>query len=103
MLERMGFEVIQAADGHEALNEYQRHANRISLVLLDLTMPGMDGEETFRALRRISPTVPVVMSSGFTEQEITARVAGQGLAGFLQKPYSLATLQEKIRQAIGRP
>ena len=76
---------------------------RISLVLLDLTMPGMDGEETFRALRRISPTVPVVMSSGFTEQEITARVAGQGLAGFLQKPYSLATLQEKIHQAIGRP
>jgi CheY-like chemotaxis protein/two-component sensor histidine kinase len=103
MLARMGFEVIQAGDGHEALSQFDRHANRIVLVLLDLTMPGMDGEETFRELRRISPTVPVLMSSGFTEQEITAKLAGQGLAGFVQKPYSLATLRAKVRHALERP
>ncbi len=103
MLVRLGFEVIEAANGPEAVEQFERHSDHVTLVLLDLTMPGMDGEETFRALRRIRPAVPVVMSSGFTEQEITARLAGQGLAGFLQKPYSMAALREKVRQALTRP
>jgi PAS domain S-box-containing protein len=100
MLVRLGFEVIEAANGYDALAQFERHADRISLVLLDLTMPGMDGEETFRALRRISDEVPVLMTSGFTEQEITARLAGQGLAGFLQKPYSMAGLRARVRKAL---
>ena len=73
---------------------------RSALVLLDLTMPHMDGEETFRELRLINPEVRVVMSSGYTEQDITSRFAGKGLVGFVQKPYSLAELRAQLWAAL---
>jgi CheY-like chemotaxis protein len=102
MLERLGFDVLTANDGREALQVYAAHADEIALVLLDLTMPHLDGEETFRELRRLYPGVRVVMSSGYSESDITARFAGKGLAGFVQKPYDLATLQERLRAAGGK-
>ena len=70
--------------------------DEIVVVLLDLTMPHLDGEETFRELRRLRPDVRVILSSGYNEQETTDRFAGKGLAGFLQKPYGLRPLGEKI-------
>jgi PAS domain S-box-containing protein len=99
MLSRLGFRVLTAADGPEALSIYARHRDEISLVLLDLTMPHMDGEETFRELSRLDPEVRVVISSGYTEQDISSRFAGKGMAGFVQKPYSLAQLKEQLRMA----
>jgi DNA-binding NtrC family response regulator len=63
-------------------------------------MPHMDGEETFRELRRINPDVRVVLSTGYSEQDITPHFAGQGLAGFIEKPYGLRTLVQKMRQVI---
>ena len=100
MLAALGFTVLSAADGREALAVYAQHQDEIALVLLDLTMPHMDGEEAFRELRLINPEVRVVMSSGYTEKDITARFAGKGLMGFVQKPYSLAELAEKLRAAL---
>lgn len=97
MLERNGFRVLTAADGREALEIYRARRDEIALVLLDLTMPDLDGEETFHELRRIDPNVRVVMSSGYTESEIIPRFAGQPLAGFLQKPYSTAALMDCLR------
>ena len=97
MLERNGFQVLTAADGRAALKIYQAQRDAIALVLLDLTMPDLDGEETFHELRQIDPNVRVVMSSGYTESEIMPRFADQGLAGFLQKPYSTAALMECLR------
>ncbi|MHC1744177.1 MAG: response regulator [Syntrophobacteraceae bacterium] len=96
MLERLGFEVLTARDGREALDVYEQSKDRIDLVLLDLTMPHMDGEETFRELRRIAPAMPVIMSSGYTEHEISARFAGKGLAGFIQKPYTMQELRKRL-------
>ena len=90
MLSRLGFAVLAAADGQEALAMYREHMDEITLVLLDLTMPGMDGAETFHALRALDATVRVVMSSGYGEQDMATRFAGEGLAGFLPKPYTLA-------------
>jgi CheY-like chemotaxis protein len=89
-----------AANGQEALRLFQGIHQGVSLVLLDLTMPEMDGERTLHALRALRPEVPVVMSSGYTEQEITARLAGQGVAGFIQKPYTQASLLATVRTAI---
>ncbi len=93
MLERLGFQVLTARDGVEALEVYQQRHPEIAGVLLDLTMPQMDGEETLRELRKIHPSVRVVLSSGYNKQEITQRFAGKGLAGFIQKPYRLAELK----------
>jgi len=64
-----------------------------------MTMPRMDGEEAFRALRRIRPDVRVVLTSGFSEQDATHRFAGKSLAGFIQKPYSMAQLVAIMRKA----
>ena len=96
MLERMGYTVYTASDGREGLDVIEQSQKRIDLVILDLTMPRMDGEETFRELRRIAPTIPVLMSSGYSEHEISARFAGKGLAGFIQKPYTMQELRTRL-------
>ncbi|GFO68177.1 hypothetical protein GMLC_17560 [Geomonas limicola] len=96
LLHELGFTVICAADGEEALSCYQAHGEEISLVLMDLTMPNLNGEEAFRELVRLDPGVRVVLSSGFTEQEVTGKFPGQRLAGFMQKPYTLTALRELL-------
>lgn len=100
MLEALGFRVILAADGQEAVGRFRADPGSFRLVLLDLTMPRLGGEEAFRELRRVRPDVRVLLMSGYTEQEVTTRFAGKGLAGFLQKPFQLATLLAKVRQAL---
>jgi CheY-like chemotaxis protein len=100
MLDRMGFSVLTAPDGHEALEMFREHANEIVCVLLDLTMPHMDGVEAFRAMRRLHPGVTVILCSGYNEQDATQRFAGKGLAGFIQKPYEMAVLREKLKKVL---
>jgi len=85
--EMAGFRVEEAADGREALARFTARPDDVSAVLLDMTMPGMDGEECFRELRRVRPDVRVILSSGYNEQDATSRFAGKGLAAFIQKPY----------------
>ena len=99
MLERMGFRVLLASDGREGVvifRETEASGVRITCVLLDLTMPHMDGEEAFHELRRLRPDVTVVLASGYSEATLFGRFANLGFSGFLQKPYRLATLQHKI-------
>jgi len=99
MLKDIGFtDIYTASDGEEALRVYQRERENIGLILLDLTMPHMDGEETYRRLRLIDPGVRVILSSGYTENDIEDRFAGKGLCGFLQKPY----MPERLRRAVAR-
>ncbi len=100
MLERLGFQVLLAADGRAALEMYALHRDEIVLVILDLTMPRMSGEEAFREMRQIDPKVRVLMSSGYAENDILSRFAGKGAAGFIQKPYTLAMLRERVRSAL---
>jgi PAS domain S-box-containing protein len=101
MLERMGFGVLTARDGREALKVLGEHAGEIVCVLLDLTMPHMDGEEAFREMRRLHPGVVVILCSGYNEQDATQRFAGKGLAGFIQKPYRSDGLRAKLREVLG--
>ncbi|MBI5154672.1 PAS domain S-box protein [Candidatus Poribacteria bacterium] len=102
ILERLGFKELLAQDGLDAVQVFQAHQDEIICVILDLTMPRMDGEEAFRELRQINPGVRVLMSSGYNEQEVVGRFAGKGLAGFVQKPYRAAELVAKVRQAMER-
>jgi PAS domain S-box-containing protein len=100
MLEKLGFRVLTARDGVEAVEIFRLQSRNITCVVLDLTMPRMEGEETFRRLRQLRPGVPVVISSGYNEQEVIQRFAGQGLAGFIQKPYDFKCLQETLGKVL---
>jgi len=95
-----GYTVLEAENGKIALELFDRHANQISAVLLDLTMPVMNGEETLRFLRVRQRHVPVILSSGYAEDEATRRFVGKGLAGFIQKPYTAAHLANKIKSIL---
>ena len=100
MLKAHGFEVVLAADGREALARFREQAGRFRLVLLDLTMPHLNGEETFRELRQIQPDARVLLMSGFNEQEAINRFTGKGLAGFVQKPFTPESLLAKLQAVL---
>jgi CheY-like chemotaxis protein len=101
MLELLGFQVVVSNDGRAALEVFRERHAEFTCVLLDLTMPHMDGEETYREMRRIDKSVKVIMSSGYNEQEVTQRFVGKGLAGFIQKPFQFEALQAKLREVLG--
>ena len=100
MLQKSGYIVLTAVDGRQGVELYRQHAGEIDLVLLDMTMPQMGGEEAFGELRRICSDVRVILSSGYSEQDATNRFAGKGLAGFIQKPYRSAELLVKVREVL---
>ena len=100
MLKRLGFHVLSATNGREGLNIFREQADAIACVILDLTMPEMGGEETFCELIRRRSDVRVILSSGFDEQEVTRRFVGTRLAGFIQKPYTLAKLRKALTRVL---
>jgi PAS domain S-box-containing protein len=102
MLERTGYVVVLAEDGKEGVELFQVLADKLSLVLLDMTMPAMSGEEALSRMKAIKPDIKVILSSGFNEVEAVRRFTGKGLAGFLQKPYSSAALREKVAAVLER-
>ena len=102
VLEHVGFEVLTAADGRDAVDVFRARADEITCVILDLTMPHMDGEAALREIRRIKEDARVILASGYSAREVTTRFAGKGLAGFIQKPYSLGTLTAKVREVLAR-
>ena len=82
-----GFEVITVQSGFECLERFRKEPHGFDLILLDLSMPFMDGEETFRRLREIYPDVVVLLSTGFMAQERVDRMLAAGMAGFIRKPH----------------
>lgn len=102
VLERIGFDVLDAADGLDGVEVFQKERGRIRLTLLDLTMPRMDGEETFRQLRKLDPDVRVVLMSGYNAQNVTTQFIGKGLAGFVQKPFRAEELEAQVRAVLDR-
>ena len=100
MLERYGYTVIVAENGKEGVELFEALGDKISAVLLDMTMPVMSGEEAFRRMKAIRPDICVVLSSGYNEGEAIRRFTGKGLAGFIQKPYSATALAEKLKSVL---
>ncbi len=100
-LNRMGFTVLTAENGREGVKVFREHAQEIICILLDLTMPLMGGAETLEELLIIQPDVRVILCSGYNEQTISQRFEGKGLAGFIQKPYNMTNLQEKLDELLG--
>jgi len=100
MLKDMGFDVITAVDGVDGIEQYQRHRNEIVAVLLDMTMPRLDGIGCYRELQRIDEHVTVIISSGYSEDEAMGRFRGEGVAGFVQKPYLPEVLEKTLRHVV---
>lgn len=99
-LELKGFDVLHAHDGQEAVDLVRQHGRAIGLVLLDMTMPHMGGEEAFREMRLLQPKLRVILSSGYGEGEAMGRFTGQGLKGFIQKPYGPRELLAKVQAVL---
>ena len=102
-LARAGFEVLTASSGADALRCVGARADDIGLVILDLTMPELDGRDTLIALRKLRPSLRVVLTSGYSEQEALREFGDGTLAGFLQKPFGPRTLIDCVTRAIGLP
>jgi CheY-like chemotaxis protein len=100
MMRHLGFETVGASDGAEAVRVFEAHRDRVRVVLLDMMMPVMSGRETLSALRALEPNLPIVMSSGFNEQEAITRLAARGMTCFLQKPYQIADLEMALRDVV---
>jgi len=100
-LERHGYTVLLADSGLAAIDVLRRHPGEIALVLLDLSMPHMNGEEALPELRKIRPEVKVVVSSGYSESEAMALFKGQRVAGFIQKPYTSEGIASKVKACAG--
>jgi len=96
MLRRAGLEVMTANDGLHGVETLRNHAEKISLVLLDLSMPRMDGEQAFHAMRKIRHDIPIVLSSGYVEADARDNLEGFGLSGFIRKPFTYEELTERI-------
>jgi PAS domain S-box-containing protein len=99
-LVRAGYDVLLAENGEEAVSVFSRNADRISLILLDLVMPVMSGEEALPLLRARKPGVPVIVSSGQDEEECMRKLQGSGVVGFLQKPYRIGPLSAKVQEVL---
>jgi PAS domain S-box-containing protein len=100
ILEGFGYDVLTAENGRQGLEIFRQRSKDIDLVLLDKTMPDLDGEETFRAMKAILPDLLAILTSGYQETEVTTHFLSDELAGFVQKPYTPETLAFKIKQAL---
>ena len=97
MLQLNGFEVLVARDGLEGIELFSRDGDRIEIVLLDMTMPRMGGDEVLKQIRIAKPLVRVVLMSGYSRREAGPLLGDGSITGFLQKPFTFAQLKEQLR------
>ncbi|MEM7351688.1 MAG: response regulator [Acidobacteriota bacterium] len=100
ILEKFGFQVMTADDGRQAIEVFRPHAREFVAVLLDVTMPNLDGADAFRALRSMRPDLKVILSSGYDEGQATRQISRKELAGFLPKPYLPMDLIDLMRDIL---
>ncbi len=101
MLQRLGYTLVLAGNGLEAVEIYEGNPGKIDLVILDMIMPEMDGHKAFFRLKEIDPKVKVLLSSGYVSEENVKSVLEAGAAGFLKKPYRMVDLAKKLREILG--
>jgi CheY-like chemotaxis protein len=103
MLAKLGYRVLEAADGREALDLMSRHEGEVRLVILDMIMPGMSGSETYDRLHALHPRVRVLLSSGYSLNGQAQEIMERGCDGFIQKPFNVQDLAAKVRSMLDRP
>ena len=100
MLEKLGYEVVLAGTGRKALEIYERDQNAIDMVILDMIMPDMSGSETYNRLKEINPAIKALLSSGYSINGKAQEILNSGCQGFIQKPFNLTNLSQKVRSIL---
>src|SRR5210317_1964634 len=103
MLQKLGYTVLQARYGYEALEIFTKNKNRISLVILDMRMPGMDGCEVYDRLKAIQPEVKIIIFSGCIDQYLIDELSKRNFSDYIDKPFKLKELSEKIDEVLEQP
>jgi CheY-like chemotaxis protein len=101
-LEKLGYQLITAPNGKKALEIYKRDQNKIDSVILDMIMPDMSGGETYNQLKEINPSIKTLLSIGYSINGKAQAILNNGCSGFIQKPFNLTHLSQKIRKILGR-
>ncbi len=102
ILEGEGFSVLSAGNGREAVDIYTARGNEIALVVMDMSMPEMDGTQTFTVLQEMDPAVKVLVSSGYAEDPHVKKLLERGALGVIPKPFKVDDLARTVEQALGR-
>jgi CheY-like chemotaxis protein len=100
MLERLGYKVVVAESGQKALDIYEKDQHAIDMVILDIIMPDMSGSETYDRLKEINPAIKTLLSSGYSINGKAQAILNSGCQGFIQKPFNLTNLSQKIRKIL---
>jgi DNA-binding NtrC family response regulator len=99
-LETVGYRVLSVSDGQAAMETFRSHMNEISLVISDVGLPMMSGDQVFYAMKQLDPGVRTILASGYIEPELKAEVLRDGVKAFLQKPYDMRTVLSEVRTAL---
>jgi CheY-like chemotaxis protein len=100
ILETLGYDVLVAGSGKEAIEIYKNHRVKVDLIILDIVMPGMDGAETYARLQEINPHIKVLLSSGYSVDGQATEMLERGCSGFIQKPFNIEKLSRKVREIL---
>ena len=103
MLQKLGYTVLQARYGYEALEVFEKNRDRISLVILDMKMPGMDGCEVYDRLKEIKPEIKIIIFSGCIDQYAIDKLSKRNFSDFVEKPLELKELSAKTEEVLERP
>ena len=100
MLERLGYRVLEAGSGMDAINIYKDKMEAIDMVILDMIMPKMDGGKTYEKIKEINPNVKVLLASGYSIEDQATEILNRGCDGFIQKPFNLKILSVKLKEIL---
>ena len=102
ILEALGYDVLVAGNGKEAIEVYENNKEKIDLIILDMIMPGMGGGEVYEHLKEINRDIKVLLSSGYSIEGQATEILKRGCNGFIQKPFTIAKLSHKIREILDK-
>jgi CheY-like chemotaxis protein len=103
LLRSIGFDVAAFGTGRDAIAEFERRRDEVRLVVLDVTMPDLNGDQVLRELRRLRPDIPVLLCSGYSDEELGERFTPEDMAAFVQKPYRFDVFRARLRDLLARP